>query len=386
MAYLGTKPANQITDSTLIADGTVTPADLSTGKPVWNTNGDVGIGTASPTSIAGYKSLTVNGTTSGLLSVQVNGTDAGYLYADSTSFNIDSKATTPNLLFRTNGAERMRITSGGEVGINTTSPTASVPLTILSNSSNAIAQAIRGRSDGIGVLQFTDNAGTENGRLDFRTDYAAINQARNAPLVFNTNATERMRITSSGNLLVGTTTEFARVVSRTTSSAAIPFWASSNYSGDLSQPGMRVDKFDNNTTTSQVFVNFSVNNNTTACGQINANGAGAAAFGSWSDSRLKENIVDLPPQLENICALRPVEFDYIESQGGGHQIGFIAQEMQEVYPDAVGVRQPDDMLTITGWSKTEARLVKAIQELKAELDTVKAELNTLKNPPVEGTE
>lgn len=41
MAYLGTKPANQVIDSTLIADGTVTPADLSTGKPVWDTNGNL---------------------------------------------------------------------------------------------------------------------------------------------------------------------------------------------------------------------------------------------------------------------------------------------------------------------------------------------------------
>lgn len=41
MGYLGTKPANQITDSTLIADGTVTPADLSTGKPVWDTSGNL---------------------------------------------------------------------------------------------------------------------------------------------------------------------------------------------------------------------------------------------------------------------------------------------------------------------------------------------------------
>jgi hypothetical protein len=48
MAYLGTKPANQVIDSTLIADGTITPSDLSTGKPVWDTSGNVGIGTNSP--------------------------------------------------------------------------------------------------------------------------------------------------------------------------------------------------------------------------------------------------------------------------------------------------------------------------------------------------
>ena len=39
--------------------------------------------------------------------------------------------------------------------------------------------------------------------------------------------------------------------------------------------------------------------------------------------------------------------------------------MQAVYPDVVNERGEDDMLMITGWSKTEARLVKAIQEQQA---------------------
>jgi len=139
-------------------------------------------------------------------------------------------------------------------------------------------------------------------------------------------------------------------------------------SGDVGQRAILVSKYDNDSTTSQVFVQFAINNNGIASGQINANGANSAAFGTWSDARLKENIVDLPPQLANICALRPVEFDY---KTGGHQIGFIAQEMQEVYADAVG-ENSDGMLTITGWSKTEARLVKAIQELTARVAELEA--------------
>lgn len=93
---------------------------------------------------------------------------------------------------------------GTNVGIATSSPLASVPLTIAANSANAIAQNIRGRSDGIGVLLFSDFSDVENGRLDFRTNYAEIRQARNAPLVLSTNATERMRINSSGNVGIGT--------------------------------------------------------------------------------------------------------------------------------------------------------------------------------------
>lgn len=140
--------------------------------------------------------------------------------------------------------------------------------------------------------------------------------------------------------------------------------------------GMAVDKYSATNTTSQWFLGFSINNAGTAAGVITANGASQAAFGTWSDRRLKENIVDLPTQLDNILALRPVEFDYIESEGGGHQISFIAQEIEEVYPDAVGER-PDGMKTLTGWDKTTARLVKAIQEQQAIIDDLKARIETL---------
>lgn len=136
---------------------------------------------------------------------------------------------------------------------------------------------------------------------------------------------------------------------------------------------MRVKKVSGTTSTANVFVLFQVANGGANSGYITANGAEAATFTSTSDARLKENIVDLPPQLANILSLRPVEFDYI---AGGHQTGFIAQEMQVVYPDCVAEKE-DGYLTLAGWSKTEARLVKAIQELAAKSAALEARLLTL---------
>ena len=152
--------------------------------------------------------------------------------------------------------------------------------------------------------------------------------------------------------------------------------ALSNAASDLSNPAVLFQKYDNNTTTSQVLIRFLVNQGATPQGQINANGASAAAFGSYSDRRLKENITDLPSQLANIMALRTVEFDYIESEGGGHQIGFIAQEVQEIYPDLVGERE-DGMLTLTDLNKNDARLIKAIQEMKTIIDTQASTITSL---------
>ena len=181
-------------------------------------------------------------------------------------------------------------------------------------------------------------------------------------------------------MLVGTTsiTGGRTVTVGSATSASVVSLVRSNASGDAAYAAGLFAKYDNDSTTSQVFVRFSMNQDGTTSGQINANGANAAAFGTWSDSRLKQNIVDLPPQLSNIMALRPIEFDYIESEGGGHQISFIAQEFEQVYPDAVGERA-DGMKTLTGWSKTEARLVKAIQEQQAMIKSLEAKVAALES-------
>jgi hypothetical protein len=189
-------------------------------------------------------------------------------------------------------------------------------------------------------------------------------------LGFTTNGTERARIDSSGNLLVGTT--------GLTNNGILTVNGLARFFGTGDGSAFAIDKSTSTTTTSQVFAFFTVNNQTTGSGQINANGASQAAFGSFSDVRLKQNIVDLSPQLSNIMALRPVEFDYIESEGGGHQTGFVAQEIETVFSDAVGQRS-DGMKTVTGWNKTEARLVKAIQEQQALIQTLTARVAALES-------
>ena len=192
-----------------------------------------------------------------------------------------------------------------------------------------------------------------------------------------TNGAERMRIDSSGNVLVGTTSAVVagKIASQNAGNAPAGVFHVSNTSS-LGTEAITTVKYDNNTTTSNVFARFYINNGLGASGTITANGANAAGFTSWSDSRLKENIVDLPSQLANIMALRPVEYDYIESEGGGHQIGFVAQDVEAIYPDLVGERA-DGMLTLTDMNKNDARLIKAIQELKAIIDTQQTRITAL---------
>ena len=205
--------------------------------------------------------------------------------------------------------------------------------------------------------------GIVNPGVDNNTEFGT--QSNNSLVLITANV-ERARITSGAQFLIGNTSSLyanSRLsVKQTVSDRAAEIWT--NYAGDLSNPALVLIKNDNNSSSSQVFQQFAIDNGNSANGQINGNGASQVAFGSWSDIRLKENIINLPNQLQNILALRSVEFDY--KDGSGHQIGFIAQEIKEIYPEAVS-ENDKGYLTVTGWNKTEAILVKAIQELHEKL-------------------
>jgi hypothetical protein len=272
----------------------------------------------------------------------------------------------------------MRLSGAGDLGIGTSSPASKLNVagtfTItgagmqLDNGQGIGAKNASGTYRQIAVMDGSNNlvlGGTVDSGIIFQTGGGNV----------------RGTFDSSGNLLVGTTdaTKGALIVGKAAPSAAYgQICALSPTASDSATSGMSIVKFANDSTTAQVLFRFLINQGAAGQGQINANGASAAAFGSYSDSRLKENIVNLPSQLANIMALRPVEFDYIESEGGGHQLGFIAQEVQAIYPDLVGERK-DGMLTLSDMNKNDARLIKAIQEQQALITALTARITALES-------
>jgi len=99
---------------------------------------------------------------------------------------------------------------------------------------------------------------------------------------------------------------------------------------------------------------------------------GGGSFIALSDARLKSNVTPLAGALDKLLELRSVTFDYKdEKYGKGRQTGFIAQEMQKVFPQWVATN-PEGYLGV-GFSGFESVAVQALRELRAEKDAALAE-------------
>jgi len=106
------------------------------------------------------------------------------------------------------------------------------------------------------------------------------------------------------------------------------------------------------------------------------------AYSNASDERLKRDIVDIEYGLETVMQLKPRSFTW--RQDGKRSIGFIAQELYSALPEPVSIPEDPDTLNeeglpCNGWSVDYACMVsmlcKAIQELKAEVDVLRAAIS-----------
>ena len=172
---------------------------------------------------------------------------------------------------------------------------------------------------------------------------------------------EAMRITSGGDFLFGKSNDGV-------SGAGQWFQKSSNFAqySTIANSNNTYHVYDNTNSVYRFYV--------TGGGTVFATNT---AISSISDVRLKENIRDINYGLDAILSLKPRVFDWKKESGNsGKDIrGFIAQEFEQVFPDLIdkwkdpapegeepykSIRQ--DLIPV---------IVKAIQELKAELDTLK---------------
>jgi hypothetical protein len=257
-------------------------------------------------------------------------------------------------------ADVITATSAGNVGIGTSSPS----FANFSSSSNGVE--IKSSST-YGILRLGGATG-EFYAASGDTGIAWLWNRSNAATVFATNNTERARITSTGNFLVGTTDftangiGFKVVEGRPTTANAATTNATTTY--EAYSTGVSAFRF---------YVGYG--------GTVFATSTTISAI---SDQRLKENVRDLDAGLAEVMALKPRLYDWKEGKGADikNARGFIAQEFETVFPDLIDEWKDPVPEGEEPYKSVRADLipvlVKAIQELKAELDSVKAELAALK--------
>ena len=112
------------------------------------------------------------------------------------------------------------------------------------------------------------------------------------------------------------------------------------------------------------------------------------SISALSDERDKTDIQDLTLGLDFIKAMRPVQFTWNRRDGTlgtRKEVGFVAQELQEVEMDfntknrTHMVNDDDPSKLLAAPMQSYPILIKAIQELSAKVDSLQAEVNTLKN-------
>ena len=265
------------------------------------------------------------------------------------------------IAFSEGGAEAMRIDSSGNLSIGTT--TSSGKFTILDNSGGAGVALITVLTNGVDAncyLSLTGSSATDK-RI-------VIGPSTGTALAFQTNATERMRIDSSGNVMMGVTSPLS------SGKFSISFDGATRQ-GQVLRTTLG--------TTGSTYIQFENSAGSTA-GYIIQNGTTTVNYVTSSDYRLKEAITPMTGALAKVAQLKPVTYKWKVDGSDGE--GFIAHELAEVCPTAV--TREKDAVDAEGNPQYQgidtsflvATLTAAIQEQQALITALTARITALETP------
>ena len=316
---------------------------------------------------------------------QTGGGGTGVTTSTGSSNNVLSTSptlTTPVINGFTGDTSVVNIGSGqfykdasGNVGIGTASPA----------SFDATGRKLV-VGTGSGDQGMTIYSGTGNSNIFFASGttgsqayngYIQYNQSSNA-MLFGVNAgVERMRIDSSGNLLVGTTSGTNHIIQKSNandlvlsiinSSATTPNGAKFNFSAAAPNNGTQTFWLANDTggyrggfLSNGGLQNYQANNS------------------NLSDQREKKNIELAPNYLDKLCQIPVKTFLFNDQTDEDLNLGVIAQDIQAICPELVtesnwaGKDSPEKLRLSIYQTDLQYAMLKAIQELKAEFDAYKS--------------
>jgi hypothetical protein len=298
-------------------------------------------------SSSGAGGLITTADASGVLQLQTAGTTA-------VTVDASQNVTTVGNTYLAN--------TSGNVGIGTSSPVSllQVGSTATSNTALTVASANNTAAQ-INLLGDLDATFGTNLKYEGNGNYFAVSLNNAGTL------TERMRIDSNGRVQINDT-------------ATIPGFTAKLTITSPTNSESNITLKDTGTTyaAGTQFISF-VNSSNTATGSIQHTAVTTVAYATTSDARLKENIADAPSSLDKIAQAKVRSFDWKEDKHHT-DYGFIAQELYEVYPDAVCKGDDSDEITNpketwqVDYGRLTPLLLKAIQELNAKVTALESKL------------
>ena len=203
--------------------------------------------------------------------------------------------------------ERMRVLNNGRVGIGTNSPAGNV------NGNSTVLEVSGSGSNPPEIL-----AGGDNAEISIAGGSAAsyLWSTGNHPLIVATNGTEQFRFTTDKQILVGNTAGVgsSQAGVQVAGTDGYNFWRSS-------------------TTATTGYDQLVFINGNGVVGRVTTSGSGTT-YGSGSDYRLKENVVNISDGITRVKQLSPRRFNFI-ADADTTVDGFLAHEAQTVVPEAV---------------------------------------------------
>ena len=327
------------------------PGSGNSHSHIFDSNGRLGVGTTSPdrklhlNEAASSTSNFIHLTTADTGTTGSNGFLVG-IGSDGAAelWNYEAQP----ISFATSSTERMRIDSSGNVGIGVTSivreplqvhraSTSDVQIHMTNSATGTTA------SDGMTIFANSTTSG--------------FWQRESSNMLFATFGTERMRIDSSGTLIVDRTDKPNAGEKVAVSREGIAIAAGTD-SGEYRL------MYGNNS--SNMILYFS----------NGSNQAQLSSAGAWvdaSDVAYKKDIVDINYGLDTIKKLKPRT--YKMKSDDEQQIGFVAQELELDIPEIVN---GEDGSKGVAYGQLTAVLTKAIQEQQTQIEALQSEINTLK--------
>jgi len=325
---------------------------------------------------------------------QVDATPMGYI-----SFNPSNSSQA--VAIGTTSGEKMRIADNGNVGIGTTAPAGKLDvngsLLVVSGSSAGvtipgtvgplgIGASIRGyypaAGGGAGFEIGSEETGVNGAWISLGAS-ARGDASRSSTIFTNANA-ERMRILANGNVGIGTPAPAAKLhvngnsIFGSATSTIDP--VTDRITGlVISEEGILSTRSNNAwsiglpTTSGRILNLYTDNGAVVHAGAIDVSG-GTTSYLTTSDRRLKTNIRDFKTSGKLIDRLHPKIYDW--KDGGKDAVGFIAQELYEVFPAAVAKGDDNAKKVEQPWMVDYSKLIPV---LVAEIQSLRSRVAELEN-------